>query len=91
VSQALSLALVAVCGGVLLWQRFRQHPAEKLFVNRVAATAEAEKVSSPAEIADAKKENAAEAGESKGDGPAEIADPERENAADAEGPAEIDT
>ena len=91
VSQALSLALVAVCGGVLLWQRFRQHPAEKLFVNRVAAAAEAEKVSSPAEIADAKKENAAETGESKGDGPAEIADPERENAADAEGPAEIDT
>ncbi len=91
VSQALSLALVAVCGGVLLWQRIRQHPAEKLFVNRVAAAAEAEKVSSPAEIADAKKENAAETGESKGDGPAEIADPERENAADAEGPAEIDT
>ena len=89
VSQALSLALVLFSLAVLLLQRRREHPAEKLFVNRAAA-AEA-KQDSPAEIADAKKENAAETGEAKEDSPAEIAEPERENAADAEGPAEIDT
>ena len=89
VSQALSLALVLFSLAVLLLQRRREHPAEKLFVNRAAA-AEAEK-DSPAEIADAKKENAAETGEAKEDSPAEFAEPERENAADAEGPAEIDT
>ena len=89
VSQALSLALVLFSLVVLLLQRRREHPAEKLFVNRAAA-AEAEQ-DSLAEIADAKKENAAETGEAKEDSPAEIAEPERENAADAEGPAEIDT
>ncbi len=39
VSQALSLALVLVCGGLLLWERRREHPAEALFVNRVSAEA----------------------------------------------------
>ena len=47
VSQALSLALVLFSLVVLLLQRRREHPAEKLFVNRAAA-AEAEKASSPA-------------------------------------------
>ena len=34
VSQALSLVLVLVCGSILIWQARREHPAEKLFVNR---------------------------------------------------------
>ena len=41
VSQALSLVLVLCAGVLLLWQRRRQHPAEKLWVNRVKAAEEA--------------------------------------------------
>ena len=41
VSQALSLVLVLCAGALLLWQRRRQHPAEKLWVNRVKAAEEA--------------------------------------------------
>ena len=36
VSQALSLALVLFAGGMLLYERTREHPPEKLFVNRAA-------------------------------------------------------
>ena len=45
VSQALSLVLVAAAASLLLWLRGREHPAEKLYVNRAAAKAEAEKES----------------------------------------------
>ena len=41
VSQALSLVLVLCAGALLLWQRRRQHPAEKLWVNQVKAAEEA--------------------------------------------------
>ena len=41
VSQALSLALVLFAGALLLWERRREHPAEKLWVNRVKAAEEA--------------------------------------------------
>ena len=41
VSQALSLVLVLCAGVLLLWQRRRQHPAEKLWVNQVKAAEEA--------------------------------------------------
>ncbi len=41
VSQALSLALVLICGALLLWQSRREHPAEKLYVNRAAAAEKA--------------------------------------------------
>lgn len=41
VSQALSLVLVLVSGALLLWERRREHPAEKLWVNRVKAAEEA--------------------------------------------------
>ncbi len=40
VSQALSLALVLFAGALLLWERRREHPAEKLWVNRVKAAEE---------------------------------------------------
>ena len=53
VSQALSLALVLFSLIVLLLQRRREHPAEKLYVNRVK---DAEKEEKPAE--DTKKEEA---------------------------------
>ena len=41
VSQALSLLLVLAAGALLLWERHREHPAEKLWVNRVKAAEEA--------------------------------------------------
>ena len=37
VSQLLAAVSCVVAAGILLWQSFRQHPAEKLYVNRVAA------------------------------------------------------
>jgi phosphatidylglycerol:prolipoprotein diacylglycerol transferase len=80
VSQVLSLALMLFAGGMLLFERCRAHPGERLFVNRVAAAAEAETDAAPAQPEDKNDK-----------GPAEIAEPESENAADADGPAEIDT
>ena len=44
VSQALSLCLVIFAGALLLYERRREHPKEKLFVNQIAAR-EAEKES----------------------------------------------
>ncbi len=41
VSQALSLVLVLCAGGILLIRSRKEHPAEKLFVNRAALEAEA--------------------------------------------------
>ena len=41
VSQALSLLLVLAAGALLLWERHREHPAEKLWVNQVKAAEEA--------------------------------------------------
>ncbi len=49
VSQALSLVLVVFAGGVLLWQRRKEHPKEALFVNQAAAR--------EAEAEDSKKES----------------------------------
>ncbi len=85
VSQALSLALVLICGALLLYESRREHPAEKLFVNRVAKAAE----NAPANGAETGHESSAESEEAKNAGPAEIAEPDQENAAEAEGPAEI--
>ena len=42
VSQMLAAISCLVAVSILLWQAFREHPAEKLYVNRVAALAEAE-------------------------------------------------
>ena len=41
VSQALSLLLVLAAGALLLWERRREHPAEKLWVNQAKAAEEA--------------------------------------------------
>ena len=83
-SQALSLALVLVCGALLLYESRREHPAEKLFVNRVAAAENA-----AAAGVETEHESAAESEDEKSAGPAEIAEPEQENAVEAGGPAEI--
>ena len=61
VSQLLAAASCLVAAGILIWQMFRNHPKEKLYVNRVAAreaakaaeeAAEAEEVEEAAEPAE---------------------------------------
>ena len=98
VSQALSVALVLISGALLLYQRRREHPAEKLFVNQAAGPEEADQAPAetgrdadkgPAEIA-APVQESEEAEASQAGGPAEISDTGNENTAEGDAPADGD-
>ena len=89
VSQALSLVLVLAAGALLLRNRRREHPAEKLYANQAAAAAPAAPEGESARDGEGGNERPAEPEEDKISGPAEIAEPEQKSAAEADSPAEI--